>query len=51
MTNLTGELPEVAKRLATELEEWSTGYEDADTEPLELDAEDLESLRSLGYID
>ena len=50
-TNLVTEVPEVARRLAGELEKWFAGYEDADTAPLELDAEDVESLRSLGYID
>jgi arylsulfatase A-like enzyme len=50
-TNLMTELPAVARRMARELEEWFAGYADADTAPLELDADDLESLRALGYID
>ncbi len=50
-TNLATELPEVAQRMATELGEWFAGYADADITPLELEAEDLKSLRALGYID
>ena len=50
-TNLATELPEVARRMATELGEWFAGYADADITPLELEAEDLKSLRALGYID
>ena len=50
-TNLATELPDVTRRLARELGEWFAGYADTDTSPLELDAEDLESLRALGYID
>ena len=49
--NLAEELPEVAKGLAWRLEEWFSNYADADVMPLDLDEEDLESLRALGYID
>lgn len=50
-TNLAVDLPEVTRRLAGELERWFSGYQDADTAPLELDQKDLESLRALGYVD
>lgn len=50
-TNLAKELPDIARRLGWELEKWFSGYEETDTSPLELDQEDLESLRALGYLD
>ena len=50
-TNLAEDLPDIARRLGWELEKWFSGYEEADTSPLELDEEDLESLRALGYLD
>ena len=43
--------PELARSLTTELEKWFAGYQDADIAPLELEDEDLESLRALGYVD
>ena len=50
-THLAEELPDVAKDLAWRLEEWFSNYDEADVAPLDLDEEDLESLRALGYID
>jgi len=50
-TNLAEDLPDIARRLGWELENWFSGYEGADTSPLELDEEDMESLRALGYLD
>lgn len=51
MENLAEELPDVTRELITDLEAWFAGYREADTSALELDPEDIESLRSLGYID
>ncbi len=50
-TNLSRSQPDLARRLGWELEQWFSGYQEADTSPLELDEEDLESLRALGYLD
>jgi arylsulfatase A-like enzyme len=50
-TNLSRSQPDLARRLGWELEQWFSGYQEADTSPLELDEEDMESLRALGYLD
>lgn len=50
-TNLADDMPDLARRLGWELEQWFAGYQEADTSPLDLDEEDLESLRALGYLD
>ena len=50
-TNLAEDLPDITRKLGWELENWFSGYEGADTSPLELDEEDMESLRALGYLD
>ena len=50
-TNLAEALPDVVRQLGWELEKWFSGYEGSDTSPLELDDEDMESLRALGYLD
>ena len=50
-TNLAEDLPDIARQLGWELENWFSGYEGADTSALDLDDEDIESLRALGYLD
>ena len=49
--DLKDEMPQLTRNLYRELAEWFAAYNVADTAPLDLDAEDLESLRALGYID
>ena len=49
--DLTKDLPEVSEKLLADLEAWFARYQDTEIAPLELDSEDLESLRTLGYID
>jgi len=49
--NLAEELPDLTRTLADKLEAWFARYDTADTTPREPTPEELEQLRSLGYID
>lgn len=50
-TNLVEKFPEIKKALAAKLEEWMSRPEDYRTESVELDPDDLERLREIGYIE
>jgi arylsulfatase A-like enzyme len=49
--DLKNEMPQLTRKMYRELAEWFAAYAAADTAPLDLEDEDLESLRALGYID